>query len=206
MAYLPFEDLTAITHQSGQSSSYRLSIDPTGDLEAQVALSKVINAFLEEQGYQVARVDSVVELAENTADTAAILIYVMLALAILTALVGSIGLTGTLGINILERISEIGILRAIGSNNQSIIRMVLIEGLVTGGLSYLISLVLVAPVTLVLKSLCMISIFGTAGNFLLDWKGFAIWFVLILVFSVVSSAVPAKNASRLTIREVLAYE
>ena len=124
----------------------------------------------------------------------------------MTALVGSIGLTGTLGINILERTSEIGILRAIGSNNQSIIRMVLIEGLVTGGLSYLISLVLVAPVTLVLKSLCMLSIFGTAGNFLLDWKGFVIWFVLILAFSVVSSAVPAKNASRLTIREVLAYE
>jgi putative ABC transport system permease protein len=36
--------------------------------------------------------------------------------------------------------------------------------------------------------------------------GYAIWFGLVLVLSVVASIVPARSAARLTIREVLAYE
>jgi putative ABC transport system permease protein len=36
--------------------------------------------------------------------------------------------------------------------------------------------------------------------------GYAIWFGLVLLLSVIGSILPARNAARLTIREVLAYE
>jgi putative ABC transport system permease protein len=36
--------------------------------------------------------------------------------------------------------------------------------------------------------------------------GYAIWLGLVLLLSVIGSILPARNAARLTIREVLAYE
>jgi putative ABC transport system permease protein len=33
-----------------------------------------------------------------------------------------------------------------------------------------------------------------------------LWFVIVLVLSILASVMPARNAARLTIREVLAYE
>jgi putative ABC transport system permease protein len=38
------------------------------------------------------------------------------------------------------------------------------------------------------------------------YTGYAIWLGLVLALSVVASILPARNAARLTIREVLAYE
>jgi putative ABC transport system permease protein len=37
-------------------------------------------------------------------------------------------------------------------------------------------------------------------------EGYAIWLALVLALSAVASILPARNAARLTIREVLAYE
>ena len=60
-----------------------------------------------------------VEAGSLTLDTVKdyieVLIGVVVILALLTALVGSIGLAGTLSMNVLERTREIGILRAIGA-------------------------------------------------------------------------------------------
>jgi putative ABC transport system permease protein len=36
--------------------------------------------------------------------------------------------------------------------------------------------------------------------------GFGLWLLIVLVLSAVASILPARNAARLTIREVLAYE
>jgi putative ABC transport system permease protein len=38
------------------------------------------------------------------------------------------------------------------------------------------------------------------------YLGYAIWLGLVLLLSVLGSVLPARNAARLTIREVLAYE
>ena len=37
-------------------------------------------------------------------------------------------------------------------------------------------------------------------------RGYVFWLFTVLILSVVASVVPARNAARLTIREVLAYE
>ncbi len=39
-----------------------------------------------------------------------------------------------------------------------------------------------------------------------EWSAAWIWLVLVLVLSLLASYVPARNAARLTVREVLAYE
>jgi putative ABC transport system permease protein len=133
-------------------------------------------------------------------------IYVLLILAILTSLVGSIGLSGTLSLNVLERTSEIGILRAIGAYNRIISQLIIIEGLIIGVFSYLLALILSIPMNRLLTSLINNAIFGVKGNMAFTSTGFIVWALILLLFSIISSLIPARNATRLTIREVLAYE
>jgi putative ABC transport system permease protein len=49
-------------------------------------------------------------------------------------------------------------------------------------------------------------VFETPITVVFTWLGYAIWFGLVLILSVVGSIFPARNAASLTIREVLAYE
>lgn len=204
-AYISKDMWEKETKSTNSSIAYRIILEDHS-LENQLSLEKTIYDWLESQGYHVSNVTSVQKMVNSAISMLDIVIWVLLILAILTAIVGSIGMTGTLSMNILERTSEIGILRAIGGNNQIIRRLVIIEGIIIGCISYFFSVILSFPVTLILKSLVLMSIFGTAGKFILSWQGFVIWLGLVLIFSIFASVVPAKDATNLTIREVLAYE
>jgi putative ABC transport system permease protein len=49
-------------------------------------------------------------------------------------------------------------------------------------------------------------LFGAAAKFTFSPMGVVLWLVVVLVLSTLASVVPARNAARLTIREVLSYE
>ena len=51
-----------------------------------------------------------------------------------------------------------------------------------------------------------LAIFDAPSTFGITMTGFVIWLVVVLVLSFLASVLPARNAARLTIREVLAYE
>ena len=63
----------------------------------------------------------------------------LLGLAIMIAIVGAIGLSGTLAISVLQRTREIAVLRAIGAKSKTIFRLFMLEGLFHGLLAWLIS-------------------------------------------------------------------
>jgi len=69
-----------------------------------------------------------------------------------------------------------------------------------------LALILSIPMTRILTSLINNAIFGVKGNIAFTLTGFIVWAMILLIFSTISSLVPARNATRLTIREVLAYE
>jgi putative ABC transport system permease protein len=108
--------------------------------------------------------------------------------------------------NVMERTREIGVMRAIGAFNQIIMRLVIVEGLVIGMLSYAMSMLLCLPISSLLSNVVSLAIFNAPAQLALTYKGFVIWLLLVVALSVVASMVPARNASRMTIREVLAYE
>ena len=74
-----------------------------------------------------------------------VIIGFLILMAVLLGGVGSLGLSTTMGINMMERIREIGVLRAIGASNGAILRIVLLEGLVIAMVSWLIGFVLSFP-------------------------------------------------------------
>ena len=65
-----------------------------------------------------------------------VLIVFLMIMAVLLAVVGAIGLTGTMSLNVLERTREIGVMRAIGASDGSVFQIVVTEGLLIGLLSW----------------------------------------------------------------------
>jgi putative ABC transport system permease protein len=134
------------------------------------------------------------------------LITFLLIMALLTATVGSMGLAGTMSMNVLERTREIGIMRAIGATDWEIIRMVIVEGTLIGLLSFGLGMILAVPFTYLLATIVSNAIFATPIAVVFTPSGYVIWLGLVILLSTLASVLPARNAARLTIREVLAYE
>ncbi|NIV28059.1 MAG: FtsX-like permease family protein, partial [Anaerolineae bacterium] len=72
---------------------------------------------------------------QNTATTN-ILVAFLLVMAVLIAMVGGLGLMGTMSMNVLERTREIGVMRAIGASDRAILQLVIVEGMLIGVISW----------------------------------------------------------------------
>ncbi len=135
-----------------------------------------------------------------------IVVAFLILMALLLAAVGGLGLTTTMSINMMERVREVGVLRAIGASNASVRQIVLAEGIAMAVISWLIGALIslgLAPLFSAQLGLALIKIplqyhYSILGAF--------VWFVVLLAIAAVASLAPARNAVRLTVREVLAYE
>ena len=111
-----------------------------------------------------------------------------------------------MGMNVLERTREIGIMRAIGADDRAVMRTVIAEGIVIGTMSFVLAVILSVPFSYLLSTIVSLAIFQSAIDVVFTYQGYVIWLALVLALSTLASVIPARNAARLTIREVLAYE
>jgi putative ABC transport system permease protein len=135
-----------------------------------------------------------------------ILIVFLLIMSALLAVVGGLGLTGTMSINVLERTREIGVMRAIGASDGAIRSIVITEGAVIGLLSWVIGVGLAWPISRLLADAVGQSFLHRSLNFEFSLLGVGLWLAVVMLVATVASVFPAWRASRLTVREVLAYE
>jgi len=205
LAYAPYEYISRMNDLANRSYSFRL-VTERHDRPYQDAKAEELDKYFREHGYKV----RVAEAGRASLDTAVesldTLVVFLLIMAVLTAIVGSMGLTGTMGMNVLERTREIGIMRAIGADDRAVMRTVIAEGIVIGMISLVFALILSIPFTYLLSTIVSLAVFQTPIDVVFTYMGYAIWLGLVLVLSTVASILPARNAARLTIREVLAYE
>jgi putative ABC transport system permease protein len=207
IAYTNYETLSRITGRPNQASTYRVVGDRTGMTEAeQGLLGKRIETALNAAGINVAEVQAGESMSRLASDGFAILTAFLFFLALLTALVGSIGLAGTMSMNVLERTREIGVMRAVGATNPILMRMVIVEGMLIGILSWVLGSVLAFPISKALADSISLAIFGAPSTLGVTPSGFLIWLGAVVVLATLASVLPARHATRLTIREVLAYE
>ena len=207
LAYVPYESFARVTHDLNQTDTYRFVANASGlTLQQQKQLAQVIEKDYTDAGYQVLDSSAGKALLENSADGLNTLSTFLLIMAVLTALVGSIGLAGTLSLNVMERTREIGVLRAIGASNRSVMQMVLVEGGLIGLISWLLGSLLAFPISNLLANTVSLAIFNSPLQVVYTPAGFLIWLGVALVFAIAASFFPARNAVRLTIREVLSYE
>jgi putative ABC transport system permease protein len=205
LAYAPYEYVSRMNHLANRSYSYRIVTDQH-DRASQDAKAEELDKYFRDKGFKVRMSQAGSASLDTAVESLDTLVIFLLIMAILTAIVGSMGLTGTMGMNVLERTREIGIMRAIGADDRAVMRTVIAEGIVIGMISFVLAVILSIPFTYLLSTIVSLAVFQTPIDVVFTYLGFAIWLGLVLVLSTVASILPARNAARLTIREVLAYE
>lgn len=139
LVYVNYEYLSRLIKQPGQIFALRV-ITSSHEVEFQASVNDQLLSLYKERGIQVSATQLSTEfIAEQKAQTD-ILVYFMLVMASLIAIVGGLGLMGTMSINVLERTREIGIMRAIGASNTDIQGIVIIEGLIIGLISWAVAI------------------------------------------------------------------
>lgn len=205
IAYANYDYLAQVTRSGAAATTYRITTaEQTPAYQQQVSVA--LEQRFKEQDFKLNKVQTGQSLITSSANLLGILTAVLFIMALLTALVGSIGLAGTMSMNVMERTREIGVLRAIGAHNQVVMQLVMVEGVLIGLLSFILGALLSFPITVVLSNVISYAIFHSPTELALTPTGFGLWLVAVLLLSTIASALPARNASRLAIREVLAYE
>ncbi|MDJ0755166.1 MAG: FtsX-like permease family protein [Ardenticatenaceae bacterium] len=204
--YAPEAAVTAVTKKANRARQLYLTIDPptaavTGELKRELVsdfemLNIPVSMFQtrtihEERAYAYEQFSIVTQL--------------LLGLSIVMALVGGVGLAGALSISVVERTREIGVLRAIGAESASIMGMFMMEGVLQGVMSWIlavpIAFIVARPMALALGEIML----QTGLDFSFDFAAVGYWLLLVVVISTLASVLPALSATRISVRESLAY-
>ncbi len=136
-----------------------------------------------------------------------LMIYVFLiVMSAIIGGVGGLGLMTTMSLNVFERRREMGVMRALGATPRTIWLMVVAEGVVIGLLSWIIAALLAWPISKVIGDFITKVLFRSGLDFTFEPLGLLIWIVVSISLSAAASFFPAWKASRVTVREALAYE
>jgi putative ABC transport system permease protein len=111
-------------------------------------------------------------------------------IAILSLIVGGFGVANIMFVTVRERTPIIGLKKAIGAKQSTILFEFLLESAFLCIIGGLIGLLLVLPVTLVLSNVMKFNIY-------LSWGNFALSIILCIVLGILSGIIPASVAAKM---------
>jgi putative ABC transport system permease protein len=205
IVYAPYPWFTGAIQEAGGARSVQI-VAQSADPREQINLGRKLEEHLKKNNLRVQNVDITWDQKQRIRSQFDILTVFLLLMAVLLAVVGALGLMGTMGINVLERTREIGIMRAIGASGVAIGKVFVVEALCIGILSWLLGAILALPVAMLLSYQVGVLFLQSPLAFSFSFLGVGIWLVLSTLLSVLASLMPAWNAARLSVREVLSYE
>jgi putative ABC transport system permease protein len=205
MAYINYPYAARLAGYTGQATTAIIRTQRHDEKTLDEVASDLERSY-ERSGLRSGGVQTMLAERSEAFATYNIIISLLLIMACLLAVVGGLGLMGTMSINVLERTREIGVLRAIGASSRSVERVFMREGVMIGWLSWGFGAVLSIPMSQMMGGALGEMLMGAALTPAFSVSGALMWLALMLLLSVVASSLPARNASRLTIREVLSYE
>lgn len=202
--YAPAEALYKTSKKYDQGSELLIRTTST-DGEFTSTVTDNLKELFESHSMKV--VDSQTQAALRTTNEwqFSIVTSMLLALSIIVALVGGIALMGALSIGVIERTKEIGVLRAIGARSPIILGMFVMEGIFQGGLSWLISIPVSYLASPSVASALGHAMFGATLDYQYNWGAVFIWLGIIILVSALASLLPARGATRVSVRDSLAY-
>ena len=167
------------------------------DFDAKEEIIKIIDDYNEKQNDEnIINYSDVVGLMISGVSTIIdVISYVLMAFVSISLIVSSIMIGIITYISVLERTKEIGILRAIGASKKDISRVfnaeTFIEGLISGVLGILVTLLLNIPINMIIKELANISNIA-----ILPVKGAIILVIISITLTIIAGLIPSKMASK----------
>lgn len=205
VVYASYDDLAQFMKVPNRTSLLLVrTLSAAADFET--AVVDELLEFFDLRNIGVARFVTRTQLIADTFGGFDILINVLIGMAVLVAMVGGLGLAGTMSLNVLERTREIGVMRAVGASTGAVRRMFIVEGVIIGLLSAFISLPLSIPGSNGFGRVLGEVLVNRALPYIPSLEGPVIWFLIIFGISAFASLMPAQRASQISVREALAYE
>jgi putative ABC transport system permease protein len=202
--YVTAEGFAAAMGQPPQANTLRIATD-SHDEQTREAVADTVDETLTDAGVEVQSAASVAVSDAATEGHLGPIILILVAIAIAMAVVGCIGLASTMSANILDRTREFGVMHAIGARPKTVRRIVVGEG---------VFLALASCLVAVIPTLALTAVIGAGlGNLFMDAPlpfrvsllAAGIWIALVILGAILATDAAATRASRLTVREALAY-
>jgi putative ABC transport system permease protein len=139
------------------------------------------------------------ELIKQQVNQLLFMIYGLLALAVIIAV---IGIVNTLGLSVIERTREVGLLRAVGLSRRRLRRMITLESIAIAVLGAVLGLVVGLLIGVALRQ----SLSEDLTVLSLPLGSLVVFLVIAVVFGVLAAIVPAVRASRMKVLDAIATE
>lgn len=164
--------------------------------EVQAALDKVVEdipvvTVQDKEGFS--------ELIKGQVNQLLFMIYGLLALAVIIAV---IGIVNTLGLSVIERTREVGLLRAVGLSRRRLRLMITLESITIAVLGAVLGLVVGLLIGVALRQ----SLSDDLTELALPLSSLVVFLVIAVVFGVLAAIVPAVRASRMKVLDAIATE
>lgn len=171
--------------------------DETPSAIAETAIKELIKTRHGEEDFNIMNTDSIKETVQSTTNTMTLLIS---SIAIISLIVGGIGVMNIMLVSVTERTSEIGVRMAVGARQSDIMGQFLIEAVLVCILGGVLGILLAFGVGGVINKV-------GGGNFSVIYSPLSIVvaFVCSTMTGVVFGFLPARNASKLNPVDALAH-
>ena len=188
--------------QSGTAGTLRIATQP--GYEAEVATA--VEERLIDNGWFPSFLMTRSALRTSMIDHFLILLALLSLAALASVIVGTLGLTTSMSLNVLERTREIGITRAMGATASKMRQIVLTEGAAVVALSVVIAVLISMPLSAGISYLVGQHGLYVAVPLVISPVAIGAWIVIAAVVTFVACLAPAQRAVKLPVQEVLLYE
>jgi putative ABC transport system permease protein len=203
--YAPREAVYEATKKSGKGTMLLVRAHSHLASDVDITAGLLADAF-RENNIEISQSETMPALRKTSDISFAYVVYMLLTLALIVALVGGVGLMGALWISVIERTKEIGVMRSIGALSHTIMGMFVMEGMVQGLLSWLLAVPLALLIAPAMANALGMTMFQSHIEFQFNLRAVFTWLGVTLAIAFVASLIPARNATRINVRESLSYE
>jgi putative ABC transport system permease protein len=200
-AYVTPASFERATGSAELTNALRISLTTHTDANSAV---RAITTALERDGIAVRQTISEARFGAAQGGHVYILIVALGLIAAIMSTVGLLGLSSSLGVSVVARTREFGIMRALGARSRSIHLMVVVEGILIAAFSWVVAV----PASLLLSRVVggVLARISTQQLVLrLSLPAAAAWLAVVLIAAALISLWPARRASRLTVRRALSF-
>lgn len=198
--YVPRETVATPSKADAMASFALLDAD-IADSTGEQAYLQALKSRFAEAGIALDAYTSEGKLAQRqyTRNQFNSVLGVLSGLVAMIAAIGGIGLSGTLAISVLQRVREIGVLRAIGAPSPAVFRLFLLEGLLHGVCAWLISVPLACFAAEPMADRLGKTMLGIRLDYRFDNLAALYWLAVVATLAWLAAYWPARKAAGFSI-------